>query len=74
MSWIVPVVAALVACNNAPSYIVEGVVVEVNGTHEVVVDHKDIPGFMSAMVMPFQVDCIALMTESRSPGWVRTMT
>ncbi len=45
--------ALLLAC-GAPTYIVEGTVVEV-GAAEVVIDHREIEGFMGPMVMPFEV-------------------
>lgn len=57
----------LVACWGENHRIVEGVVVEVHPPYEVVVDHKEIPGFMGAMVMPFAVDDPE-MVESLKPG------
>jgi protein SCO1/2 len=47
--------AFVLACNQVPTYIVEGSVVEVRPPTEVVLDHKDIPGLMPAMIMPFDV-------------------
>ena len=57
---------ALWACWGADAYIVEGVVVRVDGEH-VVLDHEDIPGLMPAMVMPFAVDD-PLLLETLRPG------
>ncbi len=59
--WTLPILS-LLACWGQNTYIVEGTVVEVHPPHEVVLDHKDIPGFMGAMVMPFSVDDPALLT------------
>lgn len=58
---------ALLACGGDPTYIVEGTVVEVNAPAEVVVDHEDIPGLMSAMVMPFTV-ADPRMLDGVTPG------
>jgi protein SCO1/2 len=55
------------ACNSAPTYILEGTVVEVRATQEIVVDHREIPGLMPAMIMPFPVSDPALLAEVR-PG------
>ncbi len=59
--------AILIACNQVPTYIVEGTVVEVRPPVEVVIDHQDIPGLMPAMIMPFQVAGPELLTGV-SPG------
>ena len=64
--WTLPILS-LLACGGDHSYIVEGTVVEVHAPHEVVVDHKDIPGFMGAMVMPFSVDDPTLLDDLQ-PG------
>jgi protein SCO1/2 len=59
--------AILIACNQVPTYIVEGTVVEVRPPTEVVIDHHDIPGLMPAMIMPFDVADPALL-EGVRPG------
>lgn len=64
---IVPLLAVLLACWGERAYIVEGTVVEVTRPGEVVLDHKEIPGLMGAMVMPFEVADPAL-TEGLEPG------
>jgi protein SCO1/2 len=61
---LIPVVVlllALAACNknteprNAKRYDLEGKVVSVDkNTGELVIDHRDIPGFMNAMTMPYK--------------------
>ncbi len=51
----VGVLALVTACWGDDAYIVEGVVVEVNSSTEVVVDHQAIDGYMPAMVMPFRI-------------------
>lgn len=53
----------LTACDpwGDHAYIVEGTVVAVNGTNEIVVDHHEIKGLMGAMTMPFDVDDPALL-------------
>ncbi len=46
----------LLACTTRESYIVEGTVVEVHGTDEVVLDHEHVDGLeMPPMIMPFRV-------------------
>ncbi|HHO53479.1 MAG TPA: hypothetical protein ENK18_22060 [Deltaproteobacteria bacterium] len=57
----------LLGCWGQDAYIVEGTVIEVRGEHEVVLDHKDVPGLMAAMVMPFQVSSPELL-EGLEPG------
>lgn len=64
---IVPLLAVLLACWGERAYIVEGTVVEVTRPGEVVLDHKEIPGLMGAMVMPFDVADPAL-TQGLVPG------
>jgi protein SCO1/2 len=56
-----------IACGANPVYIVEGTVVEVRPPDSVVLDHEEIPGFMAAMVMPFDVADPASLAEL-SPG------
>ena len=56
----------LFGCEQTPSYIVEGTVVEVRA-HDIVVDHKAIEGFMDAMVMPFSVEDATLL-QTLEPG------
>jgi protein SCO1/2 len=63
---VLPVLPLLFGCAQPPTYIVEGVVVEIR-PHDVVIDHKDIAGFMPAMTMPFSVADPAVL-ESLSPG------
>ena len=58
----------LTGCWGDNAYIVEGTVVEVNGTNEVVVAHKAIEGLgMDAMTMPFAVRN-PKMLEGVEPG------
>lgn len=57
-----PTLLFLLACGGPPTYIVEGVVVEVNDA-DVVLDHQAIEGFMGPMTMPFQVDDPALLAD-----------
>lgn len=54
---------ALLACWGDKAYIVEGTVVAVNGTTEVVIDHEEIPGLMGPMTMPFEVRDPALIAD-----------
>jgi protein SCO1/2 len=58
-------VALLIACGGE-SYVVEGIVVEVHSDN-VVIDHREIPGFMGAMTMPFEVSDPALLADLK-PG------
>lgn len=57
----------LLGCWGQDAYIVEGTVVEVRGEHELVLDHEDVPGLMTAMVMPFSVASPELL-EGLEPG------
>ncbi len=57
----------LLGCWGQNAYIIEGVVVEVRGDHEVVIDHEDVPGLMTAMVMPFEVEDPSLI-QALEPG------
>ena len=56
-------VLLLTACNGANEYIVEGTVYEKPSPTRIVVDHNDIPGFMPAMVMPFDVKDPAILAD-----------
>lgn len=47
--------ALLAACWGDDAYIVEGTVIDVMPSGQLVVDHEDVPGLMPAMVMPFKV-------------------
>lgn len=49
------VAACLLAsgCWGERAFIVEGTVIDVNSPTEIVVDHKEIPGLMKPMIMPF---------------------
>lgn len=62
-----PLIGLLLACWGERAYIVEGVVVEVTHPTEVVLDHKEIPGLMGPMVMPFEAKDPSLLTELQ-PG------
>jgi len=59
------ILALLFACGGE-SYVVEGSVVEVH-PQSVVIDHREIPGFMGAMTMPFEVEDPSLL-EGLVPG------
>lgn len=69
------------ACSRAPEpapaskqYEVRGQILSVNPERrEVLVDHEDIPGFMSAMTMPYTVKDPALL-EGKAPGDLFTAT
>lgn len=63
MSWLI---LWLFACTGANTYIVEGTVLEVH-EDSVTLDHKDIEGLMSAMIMDFDVSDPALL-EGLVPG------
>lgn len=55
MRRVVLVLATLLAaCRSEPTYIVEGVVVDVRSPTEIVVDHAAVLGLMGPMVMPFR--------------------
>jgi protein SCO1/2 len=81
MRWlggIVLVVATTAAaCNRAPEpkrYEVRGQILSLDTErNQVVVDHEDIEGFMSAMVMPYKVQDLALL-EGKKPGDMVTAT
>jgi len=59
--------AGLLGCWGANAYIVQGTVIEVHPPSEVVIDHEDVPGLMTAMVMPFDVRDPALL-DGVEPG------
>ena len=69
--------ACLAGCANVPEprvYELRGQVLEVRPERsEVIVRHEDIPDFMPAMTMPFQVDDDALL-EGKTPGDLVTAT
>lgn len=54
MRRLVAACVLLAGCWGDHAYIVEGTVVDVNSSTEIVVDHKAIPGLMDAMIMPFR--------------------
>ena len=59
--------AVLAGCWGKDAYIVEGTVIEVTSSSEVVIDHEEVYGLMGAMVMPFRVRDPALLDGVR-PG------
>jgi len=56
----------LLGCGG-DTYIVEGTVVAVNGWDEVIIDHKEVPGLMGPMTMPFHTKDPELFRELK-PG------
>jgi protein SCO1/2 len=65
MRFMLIITLFLVACWGDSAYILEGTVVAVDGSR-VTVDHEEIPGFMQAMTMPFDVrDDVALTPGDR---------
>lgn len=54
MHYLLALMLFLVGCWGDSAYILEGTVVAVDG-RQVTVDHDEIPGFMQAMTMPFEV-------------------
>lgn len=60
--------AVFTGCNHTKKYPLQGEVVAKNtATSEITVDHKDIPGFMAAMTMPYRVKDPAVVQELQ-PG------
>ena len=57
----------LAGCWGKDAHIVEGVIIEKISETQILVDHKEIPGFMEAMVMPFRVQDPAIIAELK-PG------
>jgi len=57
----------LAGCWGSNAYIVEGTVMEVTGSDELVIQHQEIPGYMPAMTMPFRVADPTMM-EGVEPG------
>jgi protein SCO1/2 len=68
---------ALAGCSSPPAarqYEVKGQILSINPERqEVLVNHEDIPGFMSAMTMPYKVNDPALL-EGKQPGDLFTAT
>ena len=68
---------ALAGCSSPPAarqYEVKGQILSINPERqEVLVNHEDIPGFMSAMTMPYKVSDPALL-EGKQPGDLFTAT
>ena len=81
MRWlggiVLVVTTAAAACSRAPEpkrYEVRGQILSLDTErNQVVVDHEDIEGFMSAMVMPYKVQDLALL-EGKKPGDMVTAT
>ena len=59
-------ILALLGCFGSDAYIVEGTVVQVTGHRTLTVDHKEIDGFMPAMVMDFEVADRALLSDVKA--------
>ena len=57
----------MMACWGSDAYIMEGIVLERTSPTEIVVAHKEIPGLMPAMTMPFKVPH-AEMLDELEPG------
>jgi protein SCO1/2 len=78
-TWRIAITALLLvsACNRAPEsrqYPVKGQILSIDRQkQEVLVNHEDIPGFMSAMTMPYKVKDAALL-EGKEPGDLFTAT
>src|SRR5450755_2380160 len=61
---IILAVALTAGCNRARKYPLQGEVVAKNAARgEITVRHGDIPGFMSAMVMPYRVKDQAILRD-----------
>ena len=50
---------------DAKSYVLKGKVTEV-GKDQLTVNHKDVPGFMSAMTMPYKVDKVDILKSLKA--------
>jgi protein SCO1/2 len=78
VAWSIGVTVLIgTACGRAPEarqYEVRGQIVSVDANRrEVLVDHEDIPGFMPAMTMPYQVRDPELL-QDKKPGDLFTAT
>ncbi|MFT7518650.1 MAG: protein SCO1/2 [Kiritimatiellia bacterium] len=56
-------ITLLTACWTTQGHPLQGTVVKVTGPTSVVVQHQEIPGFMSAMTMPFRVKDPAVLVD-----------
>ena len=50
---------------DAKSHVLKGKVTEV-GKDSVTVDHKDVPGYMGAMTMPYKVDKVDILKSLKA--------
>src|SRR5918999_5586922 len=65
---VLAVVVAAASCSSAKTYEMRGQILAVNREKmEILVKHEEIPGFMSAMTMPWKVQT-ANMLDNLSPG------
>jgi protein SCO1/2 len=68
LTSVVLLLTVFMGCNRTKRYPLQGVVVAKNtAINEITVDHKDIPGFMAAMTMPYRVKDPAVVQELQ-PG------
>ena len=68
LTAVILLLTASIACNRTRKYPLQGEVIGKNAaTGEITVKHGDIPGFMSAMAMPYRVKNLAVVQEVQ-PG------
>jgi protein SCO1 len=64
LMWVTLLLLATAGCNRVKKYPLQGEVISKDpATSEITVNHGDIPGFMSAMAMPYRVKDPAVIQE-----------